>query len=76
MHACPNDGPSIVVGVSWKTIRREVRMPDLHEDVPLFREALRFTQVQTGFAARRIEKDYFCTVLLAYLAESDPSLVF
>lgn len=51
-------------------------MLDFHEDVSLFREAVRFTQAQTGFAARLIEKDYFCTVLLAYLAESDPSLVF
>ena len=51
-------------------------MIDVHEDVPLFREAVQFTQAQTGFAARLIEKDYFCTVVLAYLAESDPTLVF
>jgi predicted nucleotidyltransferase component of viral defense system len=51
-------------------------MIDLHEDIPLFREAVRFTQAQTGFAARLIEKDYLCTVALAYLAESDPTLVF
>lgn len=47
-------------------------MLDLHEDVSLFHEAVRFTQARTGFAARLIEKDYFCTVLLTYLAESDP----
>jgi predicted nucleotidyltransferase component of viral defense system len=36
----------------------------LHEDVPLFREALAFTAAKTGFNAPVIEKDYFCTVLL------------
>jgi hypothetical protein len=37
----------------------------LHEDVPLFREALAFTAAKTGFNGQVIEKDYFCTVLLA-----------
>ena len=41
----------------------------LHEDVPLFREAVNFTASKTGFNPRLIEKDYFCTVLLAYLSE-------
>ena len=41
----------------------------LHEDVPLFREAINFTASRTGFNPRLIEKDYFCTVLLAYLSE-------
>ena len=36
----------------------------LHEDVPLFREAIAFTAAKTGFNAPVIEKDYFCTVLL------------
>jgi len=40
----------------------------VHEDVELFREAVGFTSARTGFAARLIERDYFCTVLLAYLA--------
>jgi len=39
-----------------------------HEDGVLFREALQFTAAQSGFAARLVEKDYFCTVLLDYLA--------
>lgn len=51
-------------------------MLELHEDAAMFREAVRFTQVQTGLAARLIEKDYFCTVLLDYLATADPTLVF
>lgn len=39
-----------------------------HEDAALFREAVTFTAAQTGFAARLIEKDYYCTLLLAHLA--------
>jgi predicted nucleotidyltransferase component of viral defense system len=42
----------------------------VHEDGDLFREALRFTAAQSGFVARLIEKDYFCTLLLAYLSET------
>lgn len=41
---------------------------NLHEDASLFREAVNFTTSRTGFNPRLIEKDYFCTVLLAYLA--------
>lgn len=40
----------------------------LHGDPVLFRETVAFTAAETGFAARLIEKDYFCTVLLQYLA--------
>ncbi|MBI2089149.1 MAG: nucleotidyl transferase AbiEii/AbiGii toxin family protein [Deltaproteobacteria bacterium] len=39
-----------------------------HEDSVLFQESMRFTAAETAFTARLIEKDYFCTVLLAYLA--------
>jgi predicted nucleotidyltransferase component of viral defense system len=35
-----------------------------------------FTAAETAFAARLIEKDYFCSVLLEYLAVTDASLVF
>ncbi len=49
----------------------------VHEDLSLFREAVNFTTTETAFASRLIEKDYFCTVLLAYLAGAmDDSLVF
>jgi len=57
-------------------------MPDpaemtLHEDTALFREAVNFTASRTGFNPRLIEKDYFCTILLAYLAgHDDDQLVF
>lgn len=40
----------------------------IHEDVPLFREAIAFTAAKTGFNSQFIEKDYFCTVLLDDLA--------
>ncbi len=50
---------------------------NLHNDLPLFREAINFTASRTGFNARLIEKDYFCTVLLAHLVRHGGSqLVF
>jgi hypothetical protein len=49
----------------------------VHEDLSLFREAVNFTTAETAFASRLIEKDYFCTVLLAYLAGAmDDRFVF
>jgi predicted nucleotidyltransferase component of viral defense system len=51
-------------------------MINVHEDPILFREALTFTQAGTGFSARLIEKDYFCSVLLEYLAITDTGLIF
>ena len=39
-----------------------------HEDTKMFREAVNLTAAETAFAARLIEKDYFCTVLLEQLA--------
>lgn len=51
--------------------------PRAHRDTVLFREAIGFTAAQTGFSPRLIEKDYFCTVLLAHLASAmGPALVF
>lgn len=43
-------------------------MIKLHEDQELFREAVNLTSAETAFAARLIEKDYFCSVLLEHLA--------
>lgn len=43
-----------------------------HADADLFREALNFTAARTGFVPRLIEKDYFCTLLLAHLAVAEP----
>jgi predicted nucleotidyltransferase component of viral defense system len=48
-----------------------------HQDDPvLLREAIRFTAAETGFTSRLIEKDYFCSVVLEYLAASDAGLTF
>ena len=46
------------------------------EDPDLLREAIAFTRAETGFSARLIEKDYFCSVLLEYLASSSEELTF
>ena len=47
-----------------------------HQDVGIFRQAVSITQLRTGFAERLIEKDYFCSVLLEYLAAVEEALVF
>lgn len=46
------------------------------EDAVLLREAVRFTAAETGFGIRLIEKDYFCSVALEYLAGECGSLTF
>lgn len=49
----------------------------LHEDdSSMLQEAIRFTAAETGFSPRIIEKDYFCSVLLEYLAASSEELTF
>ena len=48
----------------------------IHEDPEFFRSAVTFTAATTGFQPRLIEKDYFCSVLLQYLAEANGSLIF
>ncbi len=47
-----------------------------HEDPEFFREAVNFTAAETAFGSRLIEKDYFCSVILNYLAARDRSLIF
>jgi predicted nucleotidyltransferase component of viral defense system len=51
-------------------------MNSLHKDAEIFRDALALTRERTGFAERLIEKDYFCTALLEYLAATANKLVF
>lgn len=46
------------------------------EDPTLLREAIRYTAAETGFSARLIEKDYFCSVVLEYLAGECRGLTF
>jgi predicted nucleotidyltransferase component of viral defense system len=48
----------------------------LHKDAEIFRDALALTRERTGFAERLIEKDYFCTALLEYLAATANNMVF
>jgi predicted nucleotidyltransferase component of viral defense system len=48
----------------------------IHEDLEFFRSAVTFTAATTGFQARLIEKDYFCSVLLQYFARANGSLIF
>jgi len=47
-----------------------------HEDEDLFREALEFSAAKTGFPARLVEKDYYCTLLLQFLTGVDAELIF
>lgn len=48
----------------------------VHEDPVLFAEALNFTAAETTLAAQLIEKDYFCSVLLQFLAANASTLIF
>jgi predicted nucleotidyltransferase component of viral defense system len=48
----------------------------IHEDPDLFRSAVTYTAATTGFQARLIEKDYFCSVVLQYLGSANDELVF
>jgi predicted nucleotidyltransferase component of viral defense system len=48
----------------------------IHQDPEFFRSAVTFTAATIGFQVRLIEKDYFCSVLLQYLAEANGSLIF
>jgi predicted nucleotidyltransferase component of viral defense system len=48
-----------------------------HDDVQRFRESLTFTEARSGFSARLIEKDYYCTLVLADLCDRfERALVF
>jgi predicted nucleotidyltransferase component of viral defense system len=47
-----------------------------HDDLQRFRESVRVTQNLERFLPRLIEKDYFCTLVLGYLAAEAPRLVF
>lgn len=55
----------------------ETLYPRHHHDADLFAEALAFTSAQQGFVSALIEKDYFCSLVLAFLsALPDTGLVF
>ena len=51
--------------------------PAYHEDAKLFRAALTYTQSETGFNERLVEKDYFCSLVLHdFPGVHDPDLAF
>jgi predicted nucleotidyltransferase component of viral defense system len=46
------------------------------DDPDLLREAIRFTAAKTGFQPALVEKDYFASVVLEWLASRHPELAF
>lgn len=48
----------------------------MHLDISLFSAAIEHTAAQTGFSPELIEKDYYCTLILNYLAPETHSLIF
>ena len=46
------------------------------EDPALLGRAIELTARETGFSLRLVEKDYFCSVALEYLAANCPALIF
>jgi len=57
--------------------RTEAAFPSHHRDPAFFTEAVAFTAARLGFVPALIEKDYFCSVVLAYLAGAlNEALVF
>ncbi|MCK5156448.1 MAG: nucleotidyl transferase AbiEii/AbiGii toxin family protein [Spirochaetales bacterium] len=55
------------------------RILKLHNDPDLFKDALATTEAVSGFNARLIEKDYYCSVVLLFLYRTrthQPSLIF
>jgi len=56
--------------------RPELRLFAWHEDPEFFEAAVSFTAKETTFSPRLVEKDYFCTVLLDYLATVGNTVVF
>ena len=55
----------------------DVKVRWYHDDFPRFPDALAFTAAETGFSARLIEKDYFCSLVLHDLSGLfDQGLIF
>lgn len=51
-------------------------MEYLHNDKERFREAIDLVVYQTGISAEAVEKDYYVTMILKYMAEKLPFVVF
>jgi len=55
----------------------EVRFPyPHHKDPDIFLEALSYSEGVTGFTARLIEKDYYCSLILHHMFCQETQLVF
>jgi predicted nucleotidyltransferase component of viral defense system len=55
----------------------EGQFPYPHDmEIDIFREALAYSEANTGFTETLIEKDYFCSLVLQYFFDNDASLVF
>lgn len=50
----------------------------IHENADVFRDYIQFTAVHTGYPVHLVEKDYYCSLVLAHLydAEGSGQLVF
>lgn len=48
----------------------------LHNDKPLFEEVINEANARTGIAQSIIEKDYYVTMILKFLAKHNPDIVF
>lgn len=48
----------------------------LHENKALFLDALNYTAAETGFLARLIEKDYFCSLALGHISQGAGGMIF
>lgn len=51
-------------------------MLKLHEDPVRLAESLSFTEADTGFSSRLLEKDYYCSVMMEHLSVKAGTLVF
>ena len=47
-----------------------------HQDRDAFRDMIRYVEGKTGFLARLIEKDYYCSLVLRSLSSVNSDLVF
>ncbi|MBI4405786.1 MAG: nucleotidyl transferase AbiEii/AbiGii toxin family protein [Deltaproteobacteria bacterium] len=47
-----------------------------HEERASFRDMIRYVEGKTGFSARLIEKDYYCSIVLRVLGKAKSILVF
>jgi len=55
----------------------EVNFPNPHDaDPDIFREALSYSEADTGFTASLIEMDYYCSLILHHVFNRDTPLVF